>query len=508
MSSNKINKNSYPNYDEYQNISDRRDLNKWLQTVKTIYFQENNGVGRNVAIKTCTAQWDPDEIVDFTQWLKFYEEGSHLKYKKAQIWFEGSSPGYFLPIQNAPKASEEKKVSGEDIDYSKTLISNEMTEKEKKSIIEATRKKFISRLDSAEKVLRTSDGELFAGKEMEALVEAILNLKKKIHLLNKVSTSTKIYDDMIIREANVLNHKGFNKAAVHLSKFAQEAPAPQGLPDMAPPPADANTAGGLPNMDEAAPIEEESAIKNFLKNMETANLSITDDEEEEKEEKKKDELSVDDDELLVWDDLYVNAQAAPSPAPVVPETTPIAPPAAPAAPSDVSAPVEDTKTTSNNFDAKVDEVFSGISVNDVVAKLEEIATVFRTREIPRQLSLVDVMLDHLQLASLFPNLSEAINKSLESNNYCLTRIEDITSKLRGTIKGTEMNLSGDDTGNSPAQGIKDKLQSDLDKEKERKEKRKEVENAQFDNASTPKETPEIELEDPNVVPAAAALPPK
>lgn len=504
--SDKINKNSYPNFDEFQQLSEQRDIKKWLDSAKAIYFQENNGVGRNAAFKTITAQWDEDEVKDFTHWLKYYEEGSHLKYKKAQSWFEGAAPGYFLPLQYENKrAVEEPTVPGKDIDYAKNVISNEMTEKEKKSIIENTRKKFISRLDSAEKVLRTSDGELFVGKEMEAIVEALFNIKKKILLINKISTSTKIYDDIIIREANVLNKNGFTKAGNHLSKLAQDAlpaelsplptdPATGGLP--AQPTTDT---GGLPGTAAPDPAEDQkTAVEGFLNNMETANFSISEDEEEEQDEKQADDdLSVDDDELLVWDDLFVVAQAAPAP---LNTTSP--PPEAPTAPA-TEAPADATLNPTapageDKLEQQFEQLFANTTVEDVVAKLDELANIFRTREIPRQLSFVDIMLDHLNLASMFPNLSEAINKSLESNNYCLTRVEDITSKLRGTINAPEMNLSGDGTSNP----VKDKLQSDLDKEKARKEKRKEMENSQFDAATTPKETPQIELEDPNAPPAA------
>ena len=105
------------------------------------------------------------------------------------------------------------------------------------------------------------------------------------------------------------------------------------------------------------------------------------------------------------------------------------------------------------------------------------------------------MLNELDLASMFPSLSEAVNKSLESNNYCLTRIEDIISKLRGTLNSTTIDLTGSNTENEN-NPIKDKLQEDLDKDKARKEKRKELENESFDNAT--KETPEIQLEDPTL----------
>ena len=62
---------------------------------------------------------------------------------------------------------------------------------------------------------------MFAGPEMEQLMEAIYSLKKKVQLVNKLSVSTRLYEDMIVREANVLGRKGFKKAADMLYSVAQ-----------------------------------------------------------------------------------------------------------------------------------------------------------------------------------------------------------------------------------------------------------------------------------------------
>src|SRR5208282_6852066 len=91
----------------------------------------------------------------------------------------------------------------------------------KKRIIEKQRQKIIGRLDSAEKLLRSPEGQDFAGTELENLMEAIYSLKKKVQLVNKLSTSTRLYEDMIVREANVLSRRGFVKAANMLYSVAQ-----------------------------------------------------------------------------------------------------------------------------------------------------------------------------------------------------------------------------------------------------------------------------------------------
>jgi hypothetical protein len=119
------------------------------------------------------------------------------------------------------------------------------------------------------------------------------------------------------------------------------------------------------------------------------------------------------------------------------------------------------------------------------------------------------MLDSLGIASYFPSLSEATNKALESNNYISTRVEDILSKLRGSMDSREIDLKGGDSPEKPeVAGIKQKLKSDEDKEKARKQMRKDQETAELEGKK--KETPEVEIEEdlgaPPPPPKAAPAP--
>lgn len=205
---------AYPNHDQYMDIPGKRDTEKWLNAVRAIHNIESSGNNRIAAIKQVTNGWEVVEILDFLNWIKYYEEGSHLKYKMANLWFDNKSPGYFLHV----KKPDENNVESPAV-FQEDLAS-------KKDIIEKQRAKIIGRLDSAEKLLRTRDGQLFAGKELESLMEAIYQLKKKIQLINKMSTATKLYADMIVKDANILNRKGFSKASNVLYTIAQEISVP------------------------------------------------------------------------------------------------------------------------------------------------------------------------------------------------------------------------------------------------------------------------------------------
>lgn len=545
---------AYPNNDFYINIPGQHDTQKWLNTVKNIYQQEKEGISRVTAIKRSTYGWNIIETFDFLNWLKYYESGDHLKYKFAQLWYENGEPGYFLhikkdPVQEQPAPS----ISGKDIGLANDHAEAEAAKNERKQVIEKQRNKIIGRLDSAEKLLRSPDGQIFSGKEFETLLEAIYQLKKKIQMINKISTSQRLYDDLIVREANILNKKGFIKASEVLYSLAENIPtavspgdpagpgnpgAPGGLPSMGPGmPQNAPSStvpGSVPNdnspqdLKQLIPAEKKQkedkkpeGIEEFLEGMNTSKFTTEQDQEAE-----DDLLEVSDVlDVLEVSDLETTAQVAPIDEPL---TTVPAP--APLSPTEAPLPVEKVKTDApkdklvhekplevseedlenkndmsiSQFDKKVDEVFSNINVQDIIDKLEDLSKIFKTREVPRQLSVVDMMLDSIGLASFFPQLSEATNKALESNNYISTRVEDILSKLRGQVTTKDIDLRGDNTlEKEEVIPLKNKLKQDEEKEKNRKQQRKEQEQADLD-ASNKEEAPEIEIDEDLSPPKAPA----
>lgn len=521
---------AYPNQDVYMSIPGHHNTDKWLQAIKEIYYKEKSGDTRVDAIRRITSGWNIMETHDFLNWLKFHEAGEHMKYKFAKVWYESPDvPNYAFPF--VPQNSNtEDKAPARDFDFTKNQVG---IDSEKKQIIERQRNKIIGRLDSAEKLLRSPDGQIFSGKDFEALLETVYQLKKKIQLVNKVSTNTRLYEDMIVREANILHRSGFIKAANALYAVAQTpaqsgesatgSPNAKGVPTPTSPPAPTTpqgAPGGLPStgpgMPQGAPsdaapegIENQPlGIKEFMKGMSNP------------EDKSEDHLEVDDadNELLVTEaqlashpELDEDIPITDSPAPAPLNKATVAPPKAKAIPSkfkpsavDLDEPLEvsedDLKPKDesdapvySDFNNKMDAVFSNVTIDDIVAKLEELAKFYKTREAPRQLGIVDMMLDSLGLASYFPSLAEATNKSLESNNYISTRVEDILSKLRGAISSKNIDLKPKEVDRPEVAGIKNKLKSDEEKEKNRKQIRKEQEAAEL--SSIEKETPEIEIDE-------------
>jgi len=554
------NKKAYPNYDQYIAIPGQHDMKKWLMTVKEIHYKKKAGYDFKDAVRQSTQDWKKMEIYDFLNWLRFHEEGAHMKYKTAQVWYENGQPGYFLHIKPDAKPEPEPVSDGNAVnDAREEAAHNE----DKRNIIERQRSKIIGRLDSAEKLLRSPEGQQFAGQELENLMEAIYGLKKKVQLVNKLSISTRLYEDMIVREANVLGRKGFTKAASMLYSIAQTpgqsgqsavgSPNGNAMPTATPPPDPSGagqvgvpsglpaTAPGVPNINTPtdgdqnkdqppavaimggnAPIgtaqstpdiipqedPQPKGIKEFIENMNEGNQT--------EDSKADDHLEVSDQEEEL---MVTEAQAIP---PAALEDVPMTDSPSPVRgkPANLPSPVADTPDIAgrdetlevteddiapitndspsggiggSNIDNRIDKVFDSVTMEEIVSELEDISKYFKVREMSRRLARIDMMFDSKGISAYFPSLAEMQNKNLDANNYCATRIDDILSKVRGSIAVHETVLKNEPKIVSPEiSKIKNKLEQDDIKEKQRKQRRKDEENAEI----TPvvrKETPTVDI---------------
>jgi hypothetical protein len=476
------------------------------------------------------------EKFDFKNWLKYYTEGTQNKYASycepvnikladSKYWESPDVPGYFIPLSEKQEATERF-----DFNQAKAVEDNTKIQEEKnRQAIEAQRKKIVSRLDSIEKLLRSKEGHDVAGDEAISLIQIVHDLKSKIYSIKKASRSNAIYQDLIIREANKLTNLGFVKSASVLNSFAQEIPAaaappsPMGsgggqlgdIPGIAPgevapgnnsadlsgttqpaqtPPAGpmdqtapmstpALAAAPVPTPPPAAPEKAKLSpgMQGFLDGLQDVNIDLEEDTSDASDGK-----------------ISTAQDAGLTPAPEDKKDLEI----------HENEPAKGTK-----FDDIIDTAFNNLTVDDVIEKLEVLSKIFKTREVPRQLSIVDMMLDRLGLASFFPGLAEAMNKSIDSNQYVSTRVEDILSKLRGTLAGGDMDLTSEPPASSDPNvaRIKEKLQQQESRDKEKKELRKQVE----DDAIAQKLKPEAEVENdlgeatpPVAAPTAPAAPAK
>ena len=581
-------KRAYPNYSDGMMVPGQHNVEKWIQTLKDIYFKESSGMPWKQAFDSSTQGWGDIELQDFNNWVSFYQQRNHLKYKKAQMsWYTPPSDegdvddnfigqprqhaGYYLPVKPDKESINANLHS--DIDFAKDASADDISPAEKRKLVEKQKKKIISRLDSVEKLLRSDEGHLLTESEFDSLMESIYSLKKKISSLRKKTSGDLFYQDLIIREANVLASRGLYKAASFLYVTADEKtqsvpnapstppgtdvkpppaspepiseaeatpspttsappPAPPGpvstapsgqldqpkdeVAGMPPPQPTASDAVGTPNVTSTPGENSNEAMEEIAQSLGAGFGNAADDGFVYDE---------DDNDLVIYDDdndaedyLISQAQAAAPVTPVAPadpETTPIATPTKvePAenaveledAPAEITVtePVENAST----FDNKFENALGQVTIQDVVTKINELSKIFKTREIPRQLALVDMMLDTLGLISFFPSLSEATNKALESNNYILTRIEDIATQLSGAIKTKDIALMPEEkAAPEHIQQIKSNLEEQEKLDKERKEKRRELADKAIDER-TKEESPELEVTEEDLTPAAPAVAP-
>lgn len=528
---------SYPNFSENMPASPIYDIGKWMGTMKDIYIKEHLGANRADSIEQSTKNFDQNEKREFLNWLKYYESGDQVKYKRAQ-YYVNEDINYFLPNPKAPVVPSPIRNMNDNMQQEAAKAAqieaqkqNEISKEEKRRLIEDHRRKILGRLNSAEKLLSSQQGQAFAGPEFEKLLSAIYELKKQIQTVNKMSLSAQTIVDLIVRQAYVLKRQGFGSASEFMVKFAQQTPGdfsmnlgdtpaggsqPQGEGSLGNPPPDLLQPPGGPEGINSKDITNQSAVGKFIENLEDFGLTPEVEEEEdiqgEDKNVAKDEVDLGDDDVLLDQEivpdakeLVVHAQAVgdvpQAPAPKAPA------PKMPKENLEVESPPEGNSTgitpeearsnieepqVKNDFDALIDSAFANLTIADVVRKLEDINKIFRNREIGRQLAIVDVMLDHLGLAPYFPTLAEATNKQLEANQYVLTRIEDILSKLRGTMETSKIDLKNENQKLSPeAEAAKNSLQQEDQKEQQRKQVKKQIQDQSMLEKAT---KPEGEVE--------------
>jgi len=549
---------AYPNVSTDIRLSKVYNIQAWTEAAKNLHVLIANGHTDSEAFSKVTANWSKAERDNFSQWMRYYQEGSHMKYKMAQYYIpQGSDthdaadtqqgyPGYYLPL-NKPK----------DINYANNKLMEDESrlmeaEKKQKEIdsMNKTRSDLAKRLYSLERLIVSDRGANILKEEVSEAIDILNKLKNTLFKYRKAG----LQKSVILRYADSSMSNGLVKTASLLYSFAEETKEDPKAPKSAnAPPADHNAP--VPGESLSAPTvsttlapntnstsspvaptsatltppppnptpgqettqaisspttpgaeSQESNVEKFLDHLKSDDVSLSDDDGFDSFE--------DDDGLTITAQDMGNALQPEQPInkpigdkPLI--TPPIGKPPIQPKPEAIEAPKETIEKT-DGFDGLIDAAFSNIKVEDVIARLENLAKIFKNRELGRQLAIVDMMLDKLGLASFFPSLAEAMKSSLESNQYCQGRVEEILAKLRGVV-GQDKNVSeipsllkSDESVDPSVQGIKDKLQEGDKVEEDRKRARKEKSNKEIDSTMG---KPELEVtlpEEPEMIPESPA----
>lgn len=487
-----IKKIAYPQGQSDLSVQYPHDIQKWMKAMQDIYgYCHNYDVEFSAAFEYLTRNWDIMEKNDFKHWMAFYQENAHNKYKTAQYYEAG--PGARIPVDHL-----KAKFPMPDMNNVNSFPMQEDLGKsidDKKEEVMKKIKSIISRLNAAERLATDPEVQKVLQKALDIGVskwlEELQRVKRLVQVAPIKSASSPLLEDIIVREANVLESKGFPKAASLMKKLAQEVsppPVPSADELTPPPPSDVSS-------EDEELAKGQDAINEFI-----AGMNNADDSNYAQDEEEVDEFAA----------ITVTAQempqaspaGAPAPAPMPAQPVPTNPEQAALEVQEDDGtvlPEENTQTNALNSADVFEAALASVKVSDVVAKLEALANIFRTREISRQLAIIDLMMDRLGIASFFPSLAEANSKTLESNQYALTRIEDILSKLRGTIESPvqdQVQLTSEQAPPAPLpdvnpEALRQSLQHQQEEEKARKEQKKKEQEAAAQPAAQQPVPPEL-----------------
>lgn len=446
---------AYPTGTGYPNQRPIYNISKWVKSTEEVYQLMNKGYSEQQARQMTVGAWDEREFMDYTQWLKYFKERVPEKYKMATIYdnpipyASPDVPGYVIPVDSMkakfPMQQSMPNLPGRPSDVN-----------DARDRIEKQRSKLVARLNSAEKLLSTLDGQIFAGDDLELILKLLHDLKRRIQTSNKFTVKSTLFEDYIYRTANHLTVQGKRQAADFFYKIAQ---VPE--PDFSaqPPTPEANVAA--PNKD------TEEFLREFFSNLKRGLDDPKADERRSELKQKKAQVQ-----------------------------TPIVEPAPP--PMTVATKPSSPKEEEGDIDSVIETALNNVTTEDAVRQLEILVGFYNKRERSRKLALLDLMLDKLGLGTFFPALGEAQNKELEASQYIVSRLEGVLSKLKSSAEPDDEVIEVSDESHPETQAIQQKLIDQEKKEEETKQLRKQKELA-------PKAEPIPELKEPGNIEKASPI---
>lgn len=500
-----INKKAYPIPLSGIRAKTPHNVGKWMHKMREIYVEVHEGNNFNEAFDTLTKDWDVMEKQDFKYWMHFYQEDVHNKYKVAKgadyYQLGGDGPPIIpmdvlkadLPMPNMQQfqhAEEDAAAKKEQEDLRKEELDKKI-------------KSIDGRLRSALKLISDPDVQRELEKRLDIsiheFVKTLQDMQRHILLVPLKSAKSNTLEDLIVRRGNVLIAQGHVYAGNFIKKLAQDTKAPPvdelSVPEDLPAPSelsDIPEPSDLP--DDTFEDEGSEAIAELARRM---NYKDTED---------VDDVSDVDDESAIT----VEAQALPE-EPALPEEQ-IAEPL-PSVEEEAIEVVDEPPMPALETIKDPTDILDNIGVSDIIERLELVSNILKNREIPRQLAWIDLMMDKVGVASYFPSLAEATKSALESNQYMQTRIEDILSKLRGSIEpDLQIDLTTTEEEAAQTEDTLDRLRENLseteEKERLRKEQRQKAKEEAVDAPLAP-QVPIDELTQPVSVeqaPPARAVP--
>jgi hypothetical protein len=481
-----IAKRAYPNDEGHMFSPAVYNLQRWTTALRDIYVKVRLGLNKTAAKEEVVRDWPKNEQFNFSNWMKYYESGEVSKYKTASVpYYVNEETNYFLPNpppsnHRVPSPLRTLNEIAQDAEHIADRVAPGLSKEEERKATEDFRRKLISRLTSLENHLGTTQGYLFAGDELEALIAAIYALKTKIKLHNRITLSAQTCLDLLVKEANILARKNCLGAADVIYKVAQTMPAGgMDLSLSAPPPAPMGD-GSMADQNS----ETKTGLEGFLDNLRGAGITEGDELNVEDDVEFGDEVEMET-KKASYGELVVEAQEMAPQEQTQQEVEPR---------QEQLSEMAEQPAKKSDFDSLVNSAFDSLTIDDLLKKLQDINIIFTNKEISKQLALADLMFSRLGLTPYFSNFSEVQQKNLDCINYSSTRMTDIIATLQGSLGKGKIDISKQPDSNDPeAQLLKRHLENEEQKDKEKKETRKAVEEQKLNNNL---EKPELEVESP------------
>jgi uncharacterized protein YwgA len=368
----KFKKVAYPNFDSnVGTIQEEFDLGKWASIVHKIYDTVYSG---KMSLEDAIAHYsnsldkDREEDVKFKNWIAYYQKGENLKYSEKKEALKKKADYDFSLMGSGPYSSE----VFPDLEELKNLskLKNLKPEKEQGTISapQAVNEYTVwkNKLYSA---VRRLD-KLIRESDNYVDIESQRDIARLLHDFNLEIMSLRqqtTASDLAYNLAGKFKKRGFTEGYNVLTKFAQEVPEQVDYEpeDLAP--------------EITAPAKEAPVAQ---PGVEPLPEGISEDE---KSDAQKDVASGG-----LQRALAPNSRAKPG---------------------------------------EYELLAGDVDINMASAKLEEVAATLSDRRIIRYLAEFDIMLDKIGIAAMFPELSEAQSRLIDSYSYALTRVTKMLGML-------------------------------------------------------------------------------
>jgi len=383
-------KSAYPNTSGqriFEIYQNQYDLMAWSELVKEIYsnFYEGKYSYPESLEKTSLKIKDPEERMKFKRWVKYYNDGNNKKYSNENGTENMKKQASFYLPMNGTDS-----YSG-DRDYGTALSSahsfeNSVNDARDKAEMKTSYKTWKKKFNTA---WRRMDKIL---KESEDFVDPdkYEQISEILHKLDVQIGKVRLHStasDLSFGAANQLQKIGFSDGANILKKFAQETASPE-----------------VVTAPTSAPTEPVAA-------------PVATDESPEKtpEQIAAEKRSQDRQNETVGEEMIKEVAPLPGPMP-------------------------------NEYDKVLG---TSVNIDDASKKLEQIAGMLSDRRVIRFLAEFDIMLDKIGIASMFPELSEAQSKLIDSYSYALVRVTKMLGMLSNNRAIMELASGGKPSETEP-----------------------------------------------------------